>query len=314
MPSDQTRRGFWREAIALQGAVTFQILPSILCCGVLACVSCAVARSIETESGRSITVGISPFTSAGAVLGILLVIRLNAGYDRWWAGRILWGGIVNQSRNLVISALAFGPHDREWCQRLVRWVAAFSHVARHSLRSELPSVRLNELIGAAGCSQLTAGHHMPSVVAWRIGELLREATERFNMDGFSFMQIDRERTLLMDHVGGCERILATPLPRIYSITIRRFILLFLIMLPLALLNAVDVGWFVPILTMLIAYPLLALDQIGVELENPFSTGSLSHLPLDDIAENLERNLFSLLFLKHAEGEAPGPLDFRGPFP
>ena len=46
--------------------------------------------------------------------------------------------------------------------------------------------------------------------------------------------------------------------------------------------------------MLIAYPLLSLDQIGVELENPFSVKSLSHIPLDEISENTERNILDLL--------------------
>ena len=39
--------------------------------------------------------------------------------------------------------------------------------------------------------------------------------------------------------------------------------------------------------MLISYPLLLLDQIGVELENPFSTTSASHLPLDEMCAHIE---------------------------
>ncbi len=46
--------------------------------------------------------------------------------------------------------------------------------------------------------------------------------------------------------------------------------------------------------MLVAYPLLALDRIGVELENPFSTRHLSHLPLDALAAAIERNLLGVL--------------------
>ena len=105
------------------------------------------------------------------------------------------------------------------------------------------------------------------------------------METFAFIQVDRERALLIDHIGACERILKTPLPRIYSIKIRRFVLLFLLTLPLALLHRFDAGWFIPLITMLVAYPLLSLDQIGIELENPFSTSNLSHLPLDDIGNH-----------------------------
>ena len=300
MRSYETRKGFWREAIALQGSITVHVMPSIISCGLLASIVCGVAWLMQRIFDVSFTLDISPFGFAGAVLGILLVIRLNAGYDRWWEARTLWGGIVNQSRNLVISSMAYGPDDPEWRDNLTRWVAVFPHVVRHSLRGEPPSAELANLIGLDNAKQLAAVNHMPSFVAWRIGELLREATKRFEMDGFAFIQIDRERALLIDHIGACERILVTPLPRIYSITIRRFILLFLLMLPIALLHQIDAGWFIPIITMLVAYPLLSLDQIGVELENPFSPSSLSHLPLDDISANIERNLLAVLSVTQTE--------------
>lgn len=300
MRSYQTRKGFWREAIALQGSITVHVLPSIISFGLLASLVCGVSWLVQRLFDVSFTLDVSPFGFAGAVLGILLVIRLNAGYSRWWEARTLWGGIVNQSRNLVISGMAFGPHDLEWRERLVRWTAAFSHVARHALRGEPLSVEVSSLVGADHATQLAAAKHMPSFVAWRLGELLGEAKEEFGMDGFAFIQIDRERALLIDYIGACERILATPLPRIYSITIRRFILLFLLLLPIALVPLMQVVWFIPLITMAIAYPLLALDQIGVELENPFSTNSLSHLPLDDISANIEQNLFTLMSFKQSE--------------
>jgi len=297
MISYETRKGFWREAVALQGAVTVQLLPSVMWCGLIASFVCGLAWLTQRVSSVSFTLDISPFGFAGAVLGILLVIRLNAGYDRWWEARTLWGGIVNQSRNLVISAIAYGPDEPEWRDRLTRWVAMFAHAARHSLRGEAPSAHLAALVGLDEVADMAAADHMPSFVAGRIGALLRTATERFGMDGFQFLQIDRERALLIDHVGACERILATPLPRIYSVTIRQFILLFLVLLPIALLQRYAAGWQIPVIVMLVAYPLLSLDQIGVELENPFSTHGLSHLPLDDITARIERDLFAVSGLK-----------------
>jgi ion channel-forming bestrophin family protein len=293
MRSYQIREGFWREAIAIQGSVTIKVLPSILSFGVIASLIIVIASSLQRIYGTSYTLDISPFAFAGAVLGILLVIRLNAGYDRWWEARSVWGGIVNQCRNLVISALAFGPQDRQWRERLTQWVAAFPHVARSSLRGEQPAAELARLIGPDELELLATANHPPSYVAFRIGELLRDANQRLGMDGFSFIQLDRERAMLMDHIGVCERILATPLPRIYSITIRRFILFFLVLLPIALLQQGDEIWSIPLIIMLVSYPLLTLDQIGVELENPFSVDSLSHLPIDDLATKIETDLLDL---------------------
>ncbi|HSP81740.1 MAG TPA: bestrophin family ion channel, partial [Myxococcaceae bacterium] len=40
----------------------------------------------------------------GVALGLLLVFRTNASYDRFWEGRKQWGAIVNESRNLARAA------------------------------------------------------------------------------------------------------------------------------------------------------------------------------------------------------------------
>ena len=63
--------------------------------------------------------------------------------------------------------------------------------------------------------------------------------------------------------------------------------------------------------MLVAYPILGLDQIGVELQNPFSTRSLSHLPLDDIAETIERDLLALLDFEPETSAGLGELSRAG---
>jgi len=144
---------------------------------------------------------------------------------------------------------------------------------------------------------------MPSFVAMVLAELLRDACARKEMDSLAFLQADRERALLIDHVGACERILKTPLPLGYAIMIRRFIAAFLVVLPFVLLHKLGSEWAVPIVTMLIAYLLLSLDQIGVELQNPFVTENLYHLPLNEITATIERNLTALLDEK--------PLAFRG---
>jgi putative membrane protein len=50
---------------------------------------------------------------------------------------------------------------------------------------------------------------------------------------------------------------------------------------------------------MVAYPILALDQIGVELENPFSARRVGHLPLDELTAKIEKNLLALLGEKPA---------------
>lgn len=299
----QDRRGFWREAFAWQGSITPLVIPYVLAFGLIATAICVVAWLEERLYQVKIGLEIAPFELAGAALGLLLILRTNAGYDRWWEARKLWGGIVNQSRNLVISGLSYGPDDPAWRESFARWAATFPHVARCSLRGEEPSSEVAALVGQDSLHQIAASPHMPSFVALKLAELLREACDSDQMDRFAFMQVDRERAALIDHIGACERILKTPLPLVYAIKIRRFIALFLLTLPLALLHRMDGDWLVPLITMMVAYPLISLDQIGIELQNPFAKANLSHLPIGDISNTIERNLLGLL--KVMQSDVPG---------
>ena len=64
------------------------------------------------------------------------------------------------------------------------------------------------------------------------------------------------------------------------------------MLPFALANA---SFFLsPLIAGIVAYALFSLDQIGIELQNPFSQDNLSHLPLDEICKNIENNIHEII--------------------
>lgn len=292
---------FLRETMTLRGAATLRVLPVVAFLGAVAALICLAQDFLRADLG----IPVGPFEVAGACLGVMLALRVNAGYDRWWEARKLWGGIVNQSRNLVLTALAHGPDDRRWREHVVRWTAAFAHTARGHLRGQRDLTELVGLLGKEQADRVTAADHMPSFVALELSELLREGRSR-GLNDFAFMAAERERAGLIDHVGGCERIRNTPLARLYSVTVRRFLFLFFATLPFALLHKfADVveDWLVPLVTMLAAYPALSIDQTGLELQQPFSTSNLSHLPLDEICRNLERNLLALLAQEEADRPA-----------
>src|SRR5678815_5073291 len=46
----------------------------------------------------------------GTAISVILSFKLNQSYDRWWEARKIWGGIVNDSRTLVLQLQSFtGP-------------------------------------------------------------------------------------------------------------------------------------------------------------------------------------------------------------
>jgi putative membrane protein len=284
----EKERLFWAESLTIAGSALPLILPRALLFGLFAL---AVTVVHFDEDLPALNLEITPFEVAGGILSLLLVLRTNAGYERWWEGRRLWGDIVNRSRNLAVVALSYGPDDPGWRDQIVRRTAAFSHAARMSLRGDRTPKDVGRLLGAEA-EPLIAADHMPTAVALLIGESVREARDRLDLDGFTLLRIDSERAGLIDDIGGCERIIKTRLPLAYRVEIRRILILFVLAIPFALVDRLD--WFTPIATVLISVPLLAIDKIGTELQDPFSEGSLNHLPLVEICATIEGNLLAML--------------------
>lgn len=294
------REDFWAEVFRVSGSVTPFVLGRVIFFTALSIVVWLVEVEYQFHSGLEV----APYEIVGVVLALLLMLRTNAGYDRWYEARKLWGGIVNQSRNLGTIGVVYGPRDSQWQDQFVRWTAAFGHASRHSLRGEKDVSDMQALLGRAETARLARAPHMPMYVAGRLASMLRAAVEEGAMDRFAFMQAEKERAMLIDHIGACERIIRTPLAKVFSIKIRRFLFLYLVALPIAIVD--KTGMFTPLLVLMVAYPLLSLDQIGIELQNPFSLDRLSHLPLDEIAANIENNVMSLLAEPEADSEPADP--------
>jgi putative membrane protein len=293
----EKERLFWTEALTVGGSALPLVMPRALLFGLFALLITAVHIDVRLPS---LGIEITPIELAGGALSLLLVLRTNAGYERWWEGRRLWGGIVNQCRNLAIAALSYGPDDRAWRERIVRRAAAFAHAARQSLRGDRTPKDLTRLLEPGDAERVVTAEHMPSAVARLIGEAVRDARDCLGLDGFALLRIDKERSTLIDHYGSCERIQKTPLPLAYRIEIRRFLILFLASLPFGLVDRI--AWLTPIVTVLVALPLLAVDKIGTEMQFPFSMDSLNHLPLDEICATIESNLLAML----EQPSEPGP--------
>ena len=111
--SEARVRHFWTDALTWYGTVTPLVMPQVLLFGVYGVL---VGLVHEWHDWPGLESGPVQFTAA--FLALLLVLRTNSGYERWWEARKLWGGIVNQSRNLAIIGLSYGPDDRAWREKM----------------------------------------------------------------------------------------------------------------------------------------------------------------------------------------------------
>jgi putative membrane protein len=110
-----------------------------------------------------------------------------------------------------------------------------------------------------------------------------------------------EIVALVNCLGGCERIRKTPTPLGYVVLSQRLITIVLASLPFALLD--QLGIFTPLVTIAVAYPILFIEGLGSELDNPFGH-DVNDLPLTRICKTIEENLLA--------GGAPTPDDAPPP--
>ncbi len=275
---------FLKSALAINGSVTPKVLKKVLVATLY-----ATFISLLSLVHAWVSVSVSPFEYAGLVMGLVLVFRVNAGYDRWWEARKIWGNVVNSSRNLAIIVMTYTQKNKsDIAKKIVSYTAAMPYLMKNCLRRSDDISEIQHLLEAQIYEELQHAKHKPNFISTKIASLLSELVDEKALGEFSFLQAESCREIVVDCQGASERILKTPMPFVMAVKSRRFILLFLLMLPFAL---VDYSIYLnPLITALVSYALFSLDQIGVELQNPFSREKLSHLPLNDICKTIEKNL------------------------
>ncbi|MGY3805395.1 bestrophin family protein [Pigmentibacter ruber] len=275
------KKSFFKTAVTWNGSVTPVVIHRVI----LFMLYAYITSSIEKIYPIS-TFPISPFQYTGFALGVLLVLRVNAGLDRWWEARKLWGNIVNQSRNLSIMVKVHCKNEDEK-KKILKYIAAWPYVIMNSLRNDSSTTKINKFLSQDDLEKMSQHPHRPSYIAYKLDEYFQKYLCP-EMNSYVFHLLQNERLLLLNSVGACERIASTPIPFVLAIKIRRFILMFIILLPFCMNDKTNI--YSAIIVGLVSYPLLSLDEIGVHLQNPFSLKSLSCLPLENICDKIYANI------------------------
>jgi putative membrane protein len=229
-------------------------------------------------------------TLVGVALGLLLVFRTNASYDRFWEGRKLWGGIVNDSRNLIRLATAHLRNEPDLLARLTQWTAAFPCAAKGVLQGENSLGRHVPELPPADRRAVETSQHPALTVALRLTECVLEARRQGAISEIIHGSLDKNIQSLVDYLGGCERIRKTPLPFAYVVHLRRALVLYCYSLPFALVETF--GWTTVLDVLLVSYTYFGIEEIGVEIEGPFGSDD-NDLPLDDICLSIHDNVFAI---------------------
>lgn len=145
------------------------------------------------------------------ILTIIISFRVNTSYARWWEGRVLWGSIVNNCRNLGLKFDAFVglnkyPDFYLLLQRLP--VVIKSHLRKEgsAVQTELLSLCIHEF----------EGKHPVLLITKRMYRILNELRQEEKLQLEQYLALDVHLANLTDMLGGCERIANTPVPPAFA--------------------------------------------------------------------------------------------------
>jgi ion channel-forming bestrophin family protein len=222
----------------------------------------------------------------GAALGLLLVFRNNTAYEKWWEARKEMGSLVNTCRNLGITINGILPHEHKEKNAIAKLVVGFAFALKEHLRDGVKMKELKDL-DPEDYEKVNKADHKPNVIA----NIMMNRVEKLYLGKYitdiqQYLLI-KEINGLVDILGKCERIRNTPIPMAYGFLLKFFIGIYVVVLPLGLLE--DLGWWSIPLVMILYYILMSIVLTAEEIEEPFGK-DVNDLPMEQLSITIQNNI------------------------
>lgn len=245
--------------------------------------------------GELMSMDASGFAGATTAIGLLAGFRLNASYGRYEECRIFWGETINTTRDLAGNTMMW-MKDKAQQSRMLKLIKAYPicynfHVNRkgghHNIRVEAPGkASFNDRITAEFQAELrdiyTDGtneedyirlcnvKHKGGNVGLEALTCMREtiAGSVGTVDAIYVREMDEQCQRLCGAFGASERVLRTALPTGFTRLSSRLMCAWSWLLPFGLYPALGPLGTLPA-SVLTAFAILGIEDIGVQLEEPF---------------------------------------------
>ncbi len=235
------------------------------------------------------------------VISLLLAFRANQAYDRWWEARIVWGGIVNDSRSFARQVVSFidnayeSDEKAEMEARLVNRQIAWAHSLGRALRDRGTEKKLHKWLSADDLEFIERFSNTPMALLELHARDLKFALDNGWINTFQHIELDKTLTRFSDHMGKCERIKKTVFPSTYGLYLHLAMNLFIMLLPFALIEFF--GWVMIPLVTVIASAFWLIEKMSVHMQDPFENRP-TDTPVTSIAQTIERDLKQVIREHH----------------
>ena len=259
-----------------------------------------------------LTLPLTPFTLLSPSLGLLLVFRTNSSYGRWDEARKFWGLNINHTRDLNRMATAWYGNQSEWDgtefmekstetlapidraerQYLLGQVSLFTWAFVRSMKRHLSppeedesafSLELRARLSPSQAEAIIVSQHRPNRALFD----LSVAIDRLPMHFMRKNEINKNLSIFEDTLGGCERLLSSPVPLFYTRHTARFLSTWLLLLPFALYDPFKGSWNhvaeIPAIALASVF-LFGIEELATQLEEPFTI-----LPMQGFCDKIGAN-------------------------
>jgi putative membrane protein len=225
-------------------------------------------------SGYKPRIPLSGLGTFSTFVAFLLTLRSNNSLSRLSEARNLWSKVILNTREMASMIVSFiYPVDKQLALMLGRHVALFGWLLKSQLRFvarddvvELVRVMLPNKRDA---DYVLSQRQKTVAVITRIRQVLAHLGKAHKLTTAEEIALDHTAHALSEAITSTGRIRASPFPTLYTSHTSRLLAFYLFCLPPALhLSGLD-GFTTTILTMVVGYAMLGLDEISHLFEQPF---------------------------------------------
>jgi len=251
-----------------------------------------------------------PFSIAailGSALAIFLAFRNNNAYNRWWEARTIWGNLLNNSRIFARQVIANASHAvaigkasmaeaEAYQQELIYRQIAFAHALRLHLRRQQDWEVLHPLLSEVEYKTLLQKTNLPNYLLHIQGVRIKDGMRQEIMGAFDNISLEPTLAGFNNFQGACERIKNTPLLRQYHYFTQLFLLVFMVVLPFALIGdfaRMAVPFLMVPVSILVAFVFGVMGKVGEVNEDPFEN-RITDVPMTALCNTIERDLKEML--------------------
>lgn len=280
-----------------------------------------------------------PIALLGTAVAFVVGFKNNASYDRMWEARKAWGAIVNSSRSwgIMVNDFISNKHaltplsEMELLkikQKLITnhfaWLTALRFQLRepriweaiykkhnqeykdkwfsiHEHKNELIT-DLKEFLNEEECKKVFSKSNKASHIITMQSKLLKELLEKGLIEDFRHMEMEKLLVEFYNQQGVSERIKNFPYPRQYATINLYFIKIFVILVPMGMLQEFDklgghMIWLSIPFSALSSWIFTTMEKIGESTESPFE-GSANDVPITAISRNIQIELMELFEMEN----------------